>query len=309
MTEPVVEATDLKKRHGDFEAVRGISFRIEAGSCFGILGPNGAGKTSTLRMVQAVSAPSAGRLRVLGLDPVSDGATVRSRIGVVPQDDNLDPDLDVRENLYVYARYFRMSRAEAERRAKTLLEFVSLTEKSNRRIRELSGGIKRRLVIARALVNEPELVVLDEPTTGLDPQARHHVWQKLRELKERGVTTAITTHYMDEAERLCDVVVIMDGGRIIATGAPAAVIREHAGEEVVELEVSEEDEKKILDGLSLEGALTERTGDTRRFFLSRRSGLADRLIERARAARAPCSLRNASLEDVFLRLTGRDLSE
>jgi len=307
--ELAVEAIDLRKRFAEFEAVSGISFRIEKGKCFGFLGPNGAGKTSTMRMVQAVSHKSGGRLTVLGLDPEVDGKAVRARLGVVPQEDNLDPDLIVSENIEVYARYFGIPTATARRRAAELLDFVALGDRAGRYIRELSGGMKRRLVIARALVNEPELVVLDEPTTGLDPQARHLVWQKLRELRDRGVTMALTTHYMEEAERLCDELVIMDRGRIIATGTPAALVREHAGGEVVELRVPEAREGPVLDGLSLDGVTTERAGDVRLFFLDRHSQLADRLVERAREAGVPCLLRNATLEDVFLRLTGRDLSE
>jgi lipooligosaccharide transport system ATP-binding protein len=310
MSEPVVLAADLGKRFGELEAVRGVSFRVERGECFGFLGPNGAGKTSTLRMVQAVSRPTAGRLRVFGLDAVRDDQAIRARLGVVPQEDNLDPDLDVRQNLVVYARYFQIGRETANRRAEALLDFVSLRDKADRNIRELSGGMKRRLVIARALVNEPELVVLDEPTTGLDPQARHLVWQKLRELKERGVTMALTTHYMDEAERLCDRLVIMDRGCIIAEGAPSDLVREYAGEEVVELRVPEEREAPLLfEGLPLDGVVTERAGDVRLFFFARRSEIASRLAERARAARVQCLLRNATLEDVFLRLTGRELTE
>lgn len=309
MSEVVVEAADLCKRFGDFEAVAGISFRIERGACFGFLGPNGAGKTSTMRMVQAVSAPTSGRLTVLGSDPVREGARVRARIGVVPQEDNLDPDLHVSENLHVYARYFGLSPEVARRRAAELLDFVSLRDKAEKELRELSGGMKRRLVIARALLNEPELVILDEPTTGLDPQARHLVWQKLRELKERGVTMVLTTHYMDEAERLCDALVIMDHGKVIATGTPADLVREHAGEEIVELRVPEADEKPLIEGIPLDGAATERAGDVRFFFLRRRSEISDRLLERARAAQVPCLLRNATLEDVFLRLTGRELTE
>jgi lipooligosaccharide transport system ATP-binding protein len=304
-----VDASDLEKRFGDFEAVGGISFRIEQGKCFGFLGPNGAGKTSTMRMMQAVSAPTSGRLSVLGLDPVSQGKLIRARIGVVPQEDNLDPDLLVSENLVVYARYFGIATSVARRRSSELLDFVALGDRADRHIRELSGGMKRRLVIARALINEPELVILDEPTTGLDPQARHLVWQKLRELRDRGVTMALTTHYMEEAERLCDTLVIMDRGRIIAAGAPADLVRDHAGSEVVELRVPEAQESGVLEGLSLDGATTERAGDVRLFFLGRRSALAERLVEKARDLRVPCLVRNATLEDVFLRLTGRDLSE
>jgi lipooligosaccharide transport system ATP-binding protein len=309
MAEVTIEAVDLRKRFGDLEAVAGVSFCIKKGQCFGFLGPNGAGKTSTMRMVQAVSVPTSGRLSVLGLDPVRQGKALRARIGVVPQEDNLDPDLRVLDNLYVYSRYFRIPREEAKRRAAELLEFVSLGDRADRDLRELSGGMKRRLVIARALVNDPELVVLDEPTTGLDPQARHLVWQKLRQLRQRGVTMVLTTHYMDEAERLCDALVIMDGGKIIASGAPADLVREHAGDEVVELRVPESDEMPLLNGLAMDGAVTERVGDVRLFFLGRRSELSDRLVARAREARVPCLLRNATLEDVFLRLTGRELAE
>src|ERR1041385_5605577 len=307
MPDIAIEATDLRKRFGDVDAVAGVSFRIEKGQCFGFLGPNGAGKTSTMRMVQAVSAPSSGRLSVLGLDPVTNGKALRARIGVVPQEDNLDPDLLVAENLHVYSKYFHIPRDVAGHRARELLEFVSLSDKADRSINELSGGMKRRLVIARALVNDPELVILDEPTTGLDPQARHMVWQKPRELRQRGVPMLLTTHYMDEAERLCDALVIMDAGKIIARGAPADLIREHAGDEIVELRVSEAEEAPLLDGLPTDHATSERIGDIRLFFLGRRSELSDRLVERARAARVPCLLRNATLEDVFLRLTGREL--
>jgi lipooligosaccharide transport system ATP-binding protein len=307
--EAAVEAVDLRKSFGETEAVAGVSFRIEPGKVFGFLGPNGAGKTSTMRMIQAISAPTSGRLSVLGLDPVTEGRAVRARLGVVPQEDNLDPDLRVEENLYVYARYFHVPKALARRRTAELLDFVALGDRAERDIRELSGGMKRRLVIARALINDPELVVLDEPTTGLDPQARHLVWQKLRELRDRGVTLALTTHYMDEAERLCDTLVIMDKGRVIGAGAPADIILEHVGEEVVELRVSAAEEPRVLSGLDPGGAVTERAGDIRLFFLDRRSPLADQLVARAREARVPCVVRNATLEDVFLRLTGRELSE
>jgi len=309
MADVAIEAADLRKRFGDVEAVAGVSFRIDKGQCFGFLGPNGAGKTSTMRMLQAVSTPTSGRLSVLGLDPARDGKAVRSRIGVAPQEDNLDPDLLVEEYLYVYSRYFHIPSDVAKRRTAELLEFVSLSDKAKRNIYELSGGMKRRLVIARALVNEPELVILDEPTTGLDPQARHLVWQKLRELRQRGVTMLLTTHYMDEAERLCDSLVIMNEGRIIASGAPADLVRAHAGDEVVELRVPESEEGPLLEGLATDHAPTERVGDIRLFFLGRRSEISDRIVERARAARVPCLLRNATLEDVFLRLTGRELQE
>ena len=220
----VVEAVGLEKSYGEMRAVRGVDFSVKRGECFGFLGPNGAGKTTTMRMVQAVAAPTAGRLSVLGMDPVSDGKRVRAAIGVCPQTDNLDPDLTVIENLHVYGRYFPQPKTTTQARSEELLTFVALSEKRDRRIAELSGGMKRRLAIARALINEPELLILDEPTTGLDPQARHLVWQKLRELSDRGVTMLLTTHYMDEAERLCDRLVVMDEGRILDEGAPRALV-------------------------------------------------------------------------------------
>ncbi len=309
MSDSVVEARGLRKSYGELEAVRGIDFSILPGECFGFLGPNGAGKTSTMRMLQAVSPPSSGTLRVLGLDPVANGPTVRAQLGVCPQDDNLDPDLTVRSNLVVYGSYFGQPPAVSKRRADELLEFLQLTEKRDRRINELSGGMKRRLVIARALVNEPRLFLLDEPTTGLDPQARHLIWQKLRELRERGVTMVLTTHYMDEAERLCDRLVIMDRGRILAEGVPSALVAAHVGAEAVELRLPRAREAPVLEGLDLGGVAHERAGDVLTFFLPRSSAVTDVLVARARAAGVACLLRNASLEDVFLKLTGRELTE
>ncbi len=305
----VVEARALCKRYGELVAVDGIDFDVRRGECFGFLGANGAGKTSTLRMVQAVSPRSGGRLRVLGLDPEQQGKRVRARLGVCGQDDNLDPDLAVLDNLLAYGAYFGQSRRLTRGRAEALLEFVSLAEKARRGIRELSGGMKRRLMIARALINEPELLVLDEPTTGLDPQGRHLIWQKLRELRERGVTMLLTTHYMDEAERLCDRLVIMDHGRILAEGAPHALVEEHVGHEVVELRTPVEREAEVLADLELGAVPNERAGDTRAFFLDRHDALADRLVARARARGVPVLVRNATLEDVFLKLTGRELNE
>ena len=306
---PVAEASRLEKRYGDFTAVDGIDFCIERGECFGFLGPNGAGKTSTMRMLQATSLPSKGELSVLGMNPARDGKLIRARLGVCPQADNLDPDLQVRENLVVYGRYFPQPKAVTERRADELLAFVSLGEKRNQPVPELSGGMKRRLVIARALINDPELLLLDEPTTGLDPQARHLIWQKLRELKTRGVTMVLTTHYMDEAERLCDRLVIMDHGKILAQGAPRELIEEHVGKDVFELGASAAEAREFLEGLDLDGAVHEHTGDILAVFLGKKSELAEGLVERARSAGARYHLRNASLEDVFLRLTGRELEE
>ncbi|MBN2193433.1 MAG: ATP-binding cassette domain-containing protein [Polyangiaceae bacterium] len=304
-----VVAEGLVKRYGELVAVAGIDLRIRRGECFGFLGANGAGKTTTMRMVQAVSEPSGGTLRVLGLDPVRDGKQVRARLGVCAQEDNLDPDLTVIQNLLVYGSYFPQPRATTRQRAEELLAFVALEEKRDRHLRELSGGMKRRLMIARALMNDPELIVLDEPTTGLDPAARHLIWQKLRELAARGVTMLLTTHYMDEAERLCNRLVIMDRGRILAEDAPRALIGQHVGHEVVELRVPEVEEGEVLAGLDLEGITSERVGDIRVFFFERQSAAADRLVGRARSVDVACLVRNATLEDVFLKLTGRELNE
>jgi lipooligosaccharide transport system ATP-binding protein len=307
--EAAVEAAGLCKRYGELTAVSGIDFRVERGEYFGFLGPNGAGKTSTLRMVQAVSSPSAGRLRVLGLDPVREGKRVRARLGVCAQDDTLDPDLPVYENLRVYGRYFPQDARTTAERAKQLLDFLALNEKRDKKIQELSGGMKRRLMIARALINEPELLVLDEPTTGLDPQARHLIWQKLRELRARGVTLLLTTHYMDEAERLCDRLMIMDRGKILAEGAPRDLIAEHVGHECVELHAEEERLAPVLSDIDLGGIRSERSGDVRAFFFERGHPMVERLVERARSHAVRCLVRNATLEDVFLKLTGRELDE
>ena len=305
----VVEAVGLEKSYGEMRAVRGVDFSVKRGECFGFLGPNGAGKTTTMRMVQAVAAPTAGRLSVLGMDPVSDGKRVRAAIGVCPQTDNLDPDLTVIENLHVYGRYFPQPKTTTQARSEELLTFVALSEKRDRRIAELSGGMKRRLAIARALINEPELLILDEPTTGLDPQARHLVWQKLRELSDRGVTMLLTTHYMDEAERLCDRLVVMDEGRILDEGAPRALIDQHVGHEVLELRLSLEREREVFGDLALDDQAGERAGDVRVLFFERASSLAEQIVARARESDVPYLMRNATLEDVFLRLTGRELSE
>jgi lipooligosaccharide transport system ATP-binding protein len=307
--ELVAYASGLRKAYGAFEAVRGIDFSIARGQFFGFLGPNGAGKTSTMRMLQAGSPRSGGQLRVLGLDPGRDGKRIRARLGVCAQENNLDPDLSVVDNLLVYGSYFPQSRREIRARADALLDFVALSEKRKRAIKELSGGMKRRLMLARALINEPELVILDEPTTGLDPQARHLIWQKLRQLKDRGATMILTTHYMDEAERLCDQLVIMDRGRVLANASPRHLIEEHVGHEVVEVRCAAEQEAALLEGLELDGVQSERAGDVRAFFFPRHSRLAERIVERAHAAEMACLLRNATLEDVFLKLTGHELSE
>ena len=238
---PLIEAHGLTKRYGDFVAVDGIDFSVARGETFGFLGPNGAGKSSTMRMIGAVSPVSGGTLRVLGRDPEREGPAIRERLGVVPQEDNLDLELDVGENLVVYGRFFGLPRDEIRRRSDELLEFVQLADRRDARVDSLSGGMKRRLTIARALVNEPELMLLDEPTTGLDPQARHALWDRLYRLKQRGVTLVLTTHYMDEAEQLCDRLVIMDRAKIVAEGSPRTLIERFVEREVVELRFGSSD--------------------------------------------------------------------
>jgi lipooligosaccharide transport system ATP-binding protein len=310
MQDPLIRARGLLKRFGDFEAVRGIDVDVRRGEAFGFLGPNGAGKSSTMRMIGAVSPPSGGELQVFGLDPVTHGSQIRARIGVCPQEDTVDSELRVRENLVVYGRFFGLSRAECRARADELLAFVSLTDWAEAKVEALSGGMKRRLTIARALVNSPRLLLLDEPTTGLDPQARHLVWERLFRLKQQGVTLVLTTHYMDEAEQLCDRLVVMDRGKIVAEGSPQALIAQYSTREVTELRFAD-------DGhADLAGAVTDRVGD----LASRVEVLPDRLLlyandgEAAAAAVSrgglhPTSVlvRRSSLEDVFLRLTGRSL--
>src|SRR3954454_21648411 len=234
-TSSLIHARGLTKRFGEFVAVDAVDFDVATGESFGFLGPNGAGKTSTMRMIGCVSPISGGTLRVMGMDPNRDGPRIRSRLGVVPQQDALDVELTVRENLVIYGRYFGLDRAEVSRRADELLEFAQLTERANAEVEPLSGGMKRRLTIARSLINEPTMLLLDEPTTGLDPQARHLLWDRLYRLKARGVTLVLTTHYMDEAEQLCDRLVVMDAGRIVAEGSPLDLIREHSTREVTEL--------------------------------------------------------------------------
>ncbi|MGQ5262466.1 ABC transporter ATP-binding protein [Micromonospora sp. ZYX-F-536] len=303
---PLIQARGLVKRFGDFTAVDGIDVEVRSGEAFGFLGPNGAGKSSTMRMVGCISPPSGGELRILDLDPVRDGPAIRARLGVCPQLDNLDPELTVRENLTVYARYFGISRRTARERAAELLDFVQLTQRADSKVEPLSGGMKRRLTIARALVNEPEIVLLDEPTTGLDPQARHLVWERLFRLKQQGVTLVLTTHYMDEAEQLCDRLVVMDGGRIVAEGSPRALIERHSTREVVELRFAAESQEPFagkLDGL---GERVEVLPD--RILLYVADGDAA-VAEVAKLGLNPANVlvRRSGLEDVFLHLTGRTL--
>lgn len=294
------------KRFGDFTAVDGIDVEVRSGEAFGFLGPNGAGKSSTMRMVGCTSPPSGGELRILGLDPVADGPAIRARLGVCPQLDNLDPELTVRENLTVYARYFGISRRAARERADELLDFVQLTERADSKVDPLSGGMKRRLTIARALVNDPEIVLLDEPTTGLDPQARHLVWERLFRLKQQGVTLVLTTHYMDEAEQLCDRLVVMDGGRIVAEGSPRALIERHSTREVVELRFAAESQEPFASKLDGLGERVEVLPD--RVLLYVPDGDAA-VAEVTALGLNPANVlvRRSGLEDVFLHLTGRTL--
>jgi lipooligosaccharide transport system ATP-binding protein len=302
----LIEAKGLIKRFGEFTAVDGIDVEVRRGEAFGFLGPNGAGKSSTMRMIGCVSPPTGGLLRILGMDPLRDGPAIRARLGVCPQLDNLDLELTVRENLTTYARFFGIPRAVARRRADELLDFVQLTERAGSKVEPLSGGMKRRLTIARALVNEPEIVLLDEPTTGLDPQARHLVWERLFRLKQQGVTLVLTTHYMDEAEQLCDRLVVMDGGRIVAEGSPRALIERYSTREVVELRFAADAQETYADKLAGVGERLEVLPD--RILLYVADGDAA-VAEVQRRALEPASVlvRRSSLEDVFLHLTGRTL--
>ncbi|MGK5677182.1 ABC transporter ATP-binding protein [Micromonospora sp. URMC 106] len=304
--QPLIRARGLVKRFGDFTAVDGIDVEVRAGEAFGFLGPNGAGKSSTMRMIGCISPPSGGELRILGLDPVRDGPAIRARLGVCPQLDNLDPELTVRENLTTYARYFGIPRRVARARAAELLDFVQLSERADSKVEPLSGGMKRRLTIARALVNEPEIVLLDEPTTGLDPQARHLVWERLFRLKQQGVTLVLTTHYMDEAEQLCDRLVVMDGGRIVAEGSPRALIERHATREVVELRFAAESQEAFAGKLAGLGERVEVLPDRVLLYVS--DGDAA-VAEVGALGLQPANvlIRRSSLEDVFLHLTGRTL--
>ncbi len=303
---PLISARSLVKRFGDVEAVRGIDVDVAAGESFGFLGPNGAGKSSTMRMIACVSPVTEGSLRIFGLDPASDGPRIRARIGVVPQQDTLDTDLTVRENLWLYGRYFDLPRAECRRRAEELLEFAQLTEKATTVVDNLSGGMKRRLSIARSLINQPELLLLDEPTTGLDPQARHILWDRLYRLKQQGVTLVLTTHYMDEAEQLCDRLVVMDQGRIAAEGSPRQLIERYSTREVLELRFAAGTNQERAADVAGLGARLEVLAD--RVLVYADDGEAALEAARSRGIHAESSLvRRASLEDVFLQLTGRTL--
>ncbi|HEV8275034.1 MAG TPA: ABC transporter ATP-binding protein [Streptosporangiaceae bacterium] len=307
--EPLIHARGLVKRFGSFTAVDGIDFDLQRGEAFGFLGPNGAGKSSTMRMIGCVSPPSAGELSILGLDPLTDGIQIRSRLGVVPQEDTLDSELTVRENLLIYGRYFGLPRDVIRERTARLLDFVELSDRADDQVEPLSGGMKRRLTIARSLINEPDILLLDEPTTGLDPQARHVVWDRLFRLKQRGVTLVLTTHYMDEAEQLCDRLVVMDAGKIAAEGSPRELIERYSTPEVLELRFDPADHQQAAEKLAAVPA-------------QRREVLADRVllyVDDGDAALAAVReygvepmtslVRRSTLEDVFLHLTGRQLGE
>jgi lipooligosaccharide transport system ATP-binding protein len=302
----LVYAKGLVKRFGELEAVSGIDLDVLPGEAFGFLGPNGAGKSSTMRMVGCVSPRSGGELRVLGMDPDRDGPKIRARLGVVPQLDNLDAELSVRQNLHIYGRYFGLSRAQVRAKAVELLEFAQLTDRAEDQVEPLSGGMKRRLTIARSLINEPELLLLDEPTTGLDPQARHLLWDRLFRLKQSGVTLIITTHYMDEAEQLCDRLVVMDGGRIVAEGSPTALINEYSTREVLELRFAPGEQDGVEAMVADLGERVEVLPD--RLLLYAADGEGALAAAHNRGVRPVSSLvRRSTLEDVFLRLTGRSL--
>jgi lipooligosaccharide transport system ATP-binding protein len=306
---PLVVAHGLTKRFGSFVAVDHVDFEIQSGEVFGFLGPNGAGKTSTMRMIGCVSPISEGELNVLGMNPSADGPAIRARLGVVPQEDNHDTELTVWDNMLIYGRYFDLPRPLIRERAAELLDFVQLSDRRESKVDPLSGGMKRRLTIARALINQPELVILDEPTTGLDPQARHLVWERLYQLKRAGVTLVLTTHYMDEAEQLCDRLVIMDGGRIVAEGSPRDLIAQHVTREVVEVRFEADGDKDTA--LAKLQPLVERVeplADRVILYAEDGDAVATTITESQMPA-ASVLVRRASLEDVFLILTGRTLEE
>ena len=304
--ESLIHARGLTKQFGELVAVDGIDFDVQPGEAFGFLGPNGAGKSSTMRMIGCVSPPSAGTLQVLGMDPVAEGARIRARLGVVPQEDTLDLELTVRENVMIYGRYFGLRRKELRERADRLIEFVQLEERADSKVEPLSGGMKRRLTIARSLINDPEVLLLDEPTTGLDPQARHVVWDRLFQLKRAGATLLLTTHYMDEAEQLCDRLVVMDKAQIVAEGSPLELIRRYSTREVVELRFAADpaaDLESRIDGLA-------RRVETLRDRVLLYTDEGDRTAERVHERGLPPDsvlVRRSTLEDVFLHLTGRTL--
>jgi len=304
--EAVIFAQGLTKCYNSFTAVAGIDFTVYAGEVLGFLGPNGAGKTTTIRMITCTSPLTSGTLTVFGMDVSLHPREIKTQTGVAPQENNLDPDFTVLQNLLTYGRYFRLPREEIHRRAAELLEFVQLDEKANEQVEKLSGGMKRRLILARSLLNRPKLLILDEPTTGLDPQGRRLIWERIRALRQGGITVVLTTHYMEEAEQICDRILIMDQGQIIAEGSPSELIRRHVGGEVLEVVPEEGAEATIL--AEVEGCCPyQRLGEKLEIFTPDGAGMLERL--RARAKLSSFGIRRPNLEDVFLRLTGRDLRE
>jgi lipooligosaccharide transport system ATP-binding protein len=308
VSNPVIRAENLTKKYGDFTAVNAISFEVPRGESFGLLGPNGAGKSTAMKMIAAVSTRSSGNLEVLGMDPNKDGPAIRSQLGVVPQEDNLDQELRVRENLIAYGRFFGMPRAESATRADELLEFAQLADRAKSKVEPLSGGMKRRLTIARSLMNDPQMLLLDEPTTGLDPQARHILWDRLFRLKERGTTLVLTTHYMDEAEQLSDRIIVVDKGEIMAEGSPAQLIRQYSSKEVLEVRYGSDNNAIVAKSIADVGERMEILPD--RILIYSDNGERD-LTEITKRGHHPTTslVRRSSLEDVFLRLTGRTLVE
>ena len=306
--QPLIKATNLTKTFGDFKAVDGINFEVAKGEAFGLLGPNGAGKSTTMRMISATMLRSSGDLTILAKDPNKFGPEIRAHLGVVPQQDTLDRELKVWENLYIYGRYFGLARQFLKAKVEELLAFAQLEDKRNSKTEELSGGMKRRLTIARALVSEPEILLLDEPTTGLDPQARHILWDRLFRLKEQGVTLVITTHYMDEAEQLCDRLIVMDKGRIMAEGKPSELIRDYSSKEVIEVRFGSDRNAEVAKQIEGIGDRLEVLPD--RILIYSNQGEAD-LQAIVKLAGNPLTslVRRSSLEDVFLRLTGRTLAD
>lgn len=313
MAEPVIKASDLVKTYKvkgkpDFVAVDGLTFEVEPGESFGLLGPNGAGKSTTMKMIGAVSTRTSGELSILGLDPDQYGPEIRSRLGVVPQQDNLDGELNVRENLYIYGRYFGLPSDVCKAKAEELLQFANLEDKVKNKVDQLSGGMKRRLTIARGLINDPRILLLDEPTTGLDPQARHVLWDRLFRLKERGTTLVLTTHYMDEAEQLCDRLIVVDKGKIMAEGTPASLIKQYSSREVLEVRFGSDKNEEVAKQLDGIGDRIDVLPD--RILIYAPDGEDALAAVTARGLEPKTSLvRRSSLEDVFLRLTGRSLIE
>jgi len=304
----MIVAKNLTKKYGDFVAVDGIDFQVKRGESFGLLGPNGAGKSTTMRMIAATSQRTSGDLEILGLDPNKKGPEIRAHLGVVPQTDNPDTELKVWENLYIYGRYFGLGRKFLKAKIEELLDFAQLQEKRNAKVNDLSGGMKRRLTIARGLVNEPEILMLDEPTTGLDPQARHILWDRLFRLKEQGVTLVITTHYMDEAEQLCDRLVVMDKGKIMAEGSPAELIKKYSSKEVLEVRFGSTKNAEVAPQIEKLGDRVENLPD--RILIYSEDGEAVlKQIHNLGLEPQTSLVRRSSLEDVFLRLTGRQLIE